>query len=115
MLRLLQLPQDLLTGLGWCAADHLLGEELGGATQLLGGVRAGQLDDPVLHLTIVEHKHDEHAVVREPDELEVGEPRQLRTRHGDHAREPCQVGEQLRGVGEQGFRITAWRHIDVAA
>ena len=112
--RFLQLAQHLLVHLGERAAAAVLVEEIGGAPQLLGAVVALELDDAVLHLAVVHHQHDQHPVLGQADELDLRQRRRLRQRQRDQARELREVGQELRGRGDQRLRL-AGRKVELAA
>jgi len=73
------------------------------------------VNDPVLHLAIVEYEHHEHPVLGEPYKLDLGDRGDRRSRHRHDAREARDIREQLGGVGNQGLRIVIRRDIEMTS
>ena len=105
--RFVHLAQDFLAHLRERLAAATLGQEIGRASQLVGRVIALELDDAVLHFAVVEYQHDERAVVRKPDELDLRDRRLLRPRQRNHAGQTRHVRQQLRRRGDQRLGIIA--------
>ena len=112
--RLVHLAQDVLAHLRQRLAAATLGEEIGGAAQFIRRVITLELDDAVLHFAIVEHQHDQRAIVGKPDELDLRDRRLLRARQRDHAGQARDVRQQLRRGGDQRLGVVA-RRVELAA
>jgi len=107
--RLGELAQQLLAHLAQRAAAELLVEVIRGTLELVRRIMALELDDAVLHLAVVEHQHDEHPVLREPDEFHLRHRRLAGTRQGDDTRELRGGGKQLRHGRDELGRVVAAR------
>src|SRR5438046_5474764 len=68
-----QLAQDLLAHLAPRAPAELLVQKVRGTLELVGRVMSLELDDAALHLAVVEHQYRELPVLRQTDELHLGD------------------------------------------
>jgi hypothetical protein len=109
-----ELAQDLLAHLAQRAPAELLVQKVRGTLELIGRVMALELDDTVLHFAVVEHQYHQHPVLRQRDELHLGDGSLPGARQRHDAGELGRTRQQLRHRGDQVRGVVAAR-LDLAA
>ena len=97
------------TGLPQRQPLQFLVEKAAQLLQLLGGKGAGQLDEAVFRLLIVEHQHHQHAPLAQRHQRHAADPLLGAVRQAHDAHHATELGEQTRCPINGGIRLACLR------